>query len=42
MVEGILSCKKQDARLAEIEARGAPNQQNEIPGQRVRATPGRE
>ncbi|CAI6373458.1 unnamed protein product [Macrosiphum euphorbiae] len=31
-VEGILSCKEQDARLDETEARATPNQQNEIPG----------
>jgi len=38
----ILSCKEQDERLSETEARAAPNQQNEIPCRRVPATPGRE
>jgi len=42
MVEGILNCKEQDAKLAEIEARAAPIQQNEIPGRQVRAIPGQE
>jgi len=42
MVEGILSCKERDARLAESDARAASIHQNEIPGRRVRATPSRE